>query len=81
MGTRTERVRKRCEFARHGSTIVDACRDDPTLAAFMTKLDNAVFDLFLCAVEAQVPPMNGPAKKLLRGPVIVRRILGAIDGM
>ena len=77
-GTRAERVRKRYEFTRRARAIVDAYRGDPDLAEFMTKLDNAAFDLFLFVVEPWVPPTNNPAEKLLREPVILRKIRGGL---
>ena len=77
-GTHAERVRKRYEFTRRVRAIVDAYRDDPVLAEFMTKLDNAAFDLFLFVVESWVPPTNNPAEKLLREPVITRKIRGGL---
>ena len=77
-GTRAERIRKRYEFTRRVRAIVEAYRDDPALAEFMTKLDNAAFDLFLFVVETYVPPTNNPAEKLLREPVILRKIRGTL---
>ena len=77
-GTRAERIRKRYEFTRRVRAIVEAYRDDPALAEFMTKLDNAAFDLFLFVVEPYVPPTNNPAERLLREPVIVRKIRGTL---
>ena len=77
-GTREERMNKRYEFTRRIRKIVDEYCDDPDLAAFMTKLDNAAYDLFKFVVEPWVPPTNNPAEKLLREPVVLRKIRGAL---
>ena len=77
-GTREERMNKRYEFTRRIRKIVDDYCDDPDLAAFMTKLDNAAYDLFKFVVEPWVPPTNNPAEKLLREPVVLRKIRGAL---
>ena len=77
-GTHAERVRKRYEFTRRVRKIVDDYRDDPDLAEFMTKVGNAAYDLFLFVVLPWVPPTNNPAEKLLREPVVLRKIRGAL---
>ena len=80
-GTRGQRVRKRHEYARRVREIAARFKGDPDLAEFMTKLDNAAHDLFLFVVYPWVPPTNNPAEKLLREPVIVRKIRGALRSL
>ena len=58
--------------------IVDANHDDPALAEFMTELGNTGNYPFLPAVEPWVAPADNPAEKLLREPVVLRKIRGAL---
>lgn len=80
-GTAAERARKRHEFARRVRDLVDDYAGDPALAEFMTKLDNAALDLFLFIILPWVPPTNNPAEKLLREPVVLRKIRGALRSL
>ena len=80
-GTHDERVKKRYEFSRRIRTIVDRFRGDPDLDEFMTTLDNAAHDLFLFVVHPWVPSTNNPAEKLLREPVVLRKIRGALRSL
>ena len=80
-GTHKERMKKRYEFTRRVRDLVDYRMGDPALAEFKTRLDNAAYDLFLFVVKPWVPPTNNPAENLLREPVVLRKIRGALRSL
>ena len=76
---------KRHEFARRVRTLARRVRtlarrhiDDPGLRRFMVTLGNAASGLLPFVVDPEVPPTNNAAERLLREPVVLRKMRGGL---
>ena len=77
-GGAAARRNKRHEFARRVRTLARQHMDDPGLRRFMVTLGNAASGLFPFVVDPEVPPTNNAAERLLREPVVLRKMRGGL---